>query len=527
MLTLDVHSVEYAQVPGYGPDHLLARLRRGDLRDAFPALDAGSASPPGASPFTDRAALARRLVAFNESVGNPLPQSAVDAIERDGAFVIAGQQPGLLMGPMYTLFKAITAIGVARQLQPHVGAPVIPAFWIAGEDHDLLEVNHCTIGGRRFTARHDELHASGPLPAVANITLEPFKHDLIAFLQQELPNRPHKPWVLEMVESVSFENYTTMFAQLLTKILGAGEIVLIDPMAIRELTSPVLAAALERSVAIQSAFTAGQQRLADAGYAAPLDRVAIFELTDTARLACAWGPDGLAMRDGTLPYDQAADLVRAEPRRFSPNAALRPIVQDAALPTLATVAGPTEAQYLWQIDPLYEALGVQRSKIASRVSATFVDANTADRARRMGFDLPAIFDAVSADDAYDQQRSTIETDDLDRVQTLGRDLIDAVEQASTERHHRLAARARRSIRHQVDRLLANLSDERLARDGRGRAQRRRLLEAIWPGGGLQERVASPFEWLAACGPDFVSSVMRELDATALCHHVVQVEQDVT
>ncbi|MAE60614.1 MAG: hypothetical protein CMJ49_04555, partial [Planctomycetaceae bacterium] len=270
MLTLDVALIPYDRTPGFGPDHLLARLQRGDLTDAFPAFTADHPHQPLASEFLNRAALADKLVATNAAYGNPLPDSTVAAIRSDGIFIIAGQQPGLLLGPMYTLLKAISALALARQLRDRVNVPVIPAFWIASEDHDLAEVNHVTITGRRFTCQHDQLKSPGPLPPVANISLTQFKPDLIAFLEQQLPNRPHKPWVLDQIKSIAFDNYPTMFAQLLTRVLGDEQIVLIDPMAMRELTAPVIAAALDRHEAIQSAFDTGRQQLAAAGFTPPL-----------------------------------------------------------------------------------------------------------------------------------------------------------------------------------------------------------------------------------------------------------------
>src|SRR5699024_9412840 len=56
--------------------------------------------------------------------------------------VIAGQQAGLLTGPMYTINKLISVVQFAREQQEQLGSPVIPIFWIAGEDHDFDEINH-------------------------------------------------------------------------------------------------------------------------------------------------------------------------------------------------------------------------------------------------------------------------------------------------------------------------------------------------------------------------------------------------
>src|SRR5881396_3463875 len=55
--------------------------------------------------------------------------------------ITTGQQPGLFTGPLYTVYKALSAIAVARRLEQERGVPVVPVFWVAGDDHDFTEAN--------------------------------------------------------------------------------------------------------------------------------------------------------------------------------------------------------------------------------------------------------------------------------------------------------------------------------------------------------------------------------------------------
>ncbi len=87
MLSLDVAHIPYDQTPGFGPEHLLARLQRGDLTDTFPAFSADHPHQPPASEFLNRTALADQLIATNAAYGNPLPDSTVAAIRSDGIFI--------------------------------------------------------------------------------------------------------------------------------------------------------------------------------------------------------------------------------------------------------------------------------------------------------------------------------------------------------------------------------------------------------------------------------------------------------
>ena len=91
-----------------------------------------------------RSALIRALHAYNRRVNaHSAVGENIDLLEReDSVVVIGGQQAGVLTGPLYTVYKAITILQLAREQQKKLNAPVIPVFWIAGEDHDLEEVNH-------------------------------------------------------------------------------------------------------------------------------------------------------------------------------------------------------------------------------------------------------------------------------------------------------------------------------------------------------------------------------------------------
>jgi uncharacterized protein YllA (UPF0747 family) len=78
--------------------------------------------------------------------------------------------------------------------------------------------------------------------------------------------------------------------------------------------------------------------------------------------------------DGRTAVDvaQARALLASEPATLSPGAALRPILQQAALPTLAYVGGPGELAYHRFIMPLYTALGVVAPTLIPRCSLTLV-----------------------------------------------------------------------------------------------------------------------------------------------------------
>src|SRR5437867_2662260 len=61
--------------------------------------------------------------------------------------VTTGQQPALFTGPLYTFHKALSAVALAQRLERERGVPVVPVFWVAGDDHDFAEANHAWVLG--------------------------------------------------------------------------------------------------------------------------------------------------------------------------------------------------------------------------------------------------------------------------------------------------------------------------------------------------------------------------------------------
>src|ERR1700737_3235779 len=71
----------------------------------------------------------------------------LDRLQNGAAAVVTGQQVGLFGGPAFSVYKALTAIRLANELTAN-GTNAVPIFWLATEDHDLAEVDHCFFGAR-------------------------------------------------------------------------------------------------------------------------------------------------------------------------------------------------------------------------------------------------------------------------------------------------------------------------------------------------------------------------------------------
>src|SRR5437588_8491784 len=209
-----------------------------------------------------RAALVEALRPGN--AGNP----SLDLLAQPGTVaVVTGQQVGLFSGPAYTIYKALTAVKLARDLAAR-GIPAVPIFWLATEDHDFAEVNHAWV----FDTEHRPIklevnEAAAPNQPVGEVRLASVPIDALRDALRDFP------FGAEMVERVAMAYIPGRplghaFGALLRYLLGDFGILQIDPMApaVRQLAAPTLRTALERAPELKRLVMARDRELNAAGY---------------------------------------------------------------------------------------------------------------------------------------------------------------------------------------------------------------------------------------------------------------------
>lgn len=507
-------SVAPERLPMIGRDAFIARLARGEFGGQFPMLDLSRPphrEPPphrGPGAFCDRSGLAHALAEGNAALGNPLDNATVDAIRGRGVMVIAGQQPGLLLGPMFTLLKAVTAVNAAERLSGVLDVPVVPAFWIASEDHDIEEVNRVSAGDHKLVLDHAELHRPGKRPPVGRVGFGEHRAEIEAFIDRVAAESPHGEAVRELTRDMHDHSYATQFGQMLARLMRGSGLVLVDPEWLRDMTAPVLAEAARRWDSIENALQTGRDRLGKLSLISPLESVKIFALDK-------WnGREAV-----TVSGEATAEAIEREPSRYSPSAALRPIVQDAVLPTVATVAGPTELLYLWEIDEIYAAMGIERSGLLPRLMATLIDDRTRRRAEQVGLHGEAILTVLERVREEAAHPPAADDADLREIESLAHELTRKLAAIDEEKERKTIERAVGSIRYRIDRVVRRVAQRRADRSGGGLAKLEKIAAAVYPHGELQERAASVLEMVGRYGDQLVPN-LRALEVEPLEHHLL-------
>ena len=529
-------SFRQSELPGTRP--LYADL----LRD-FPEVGAFYPHPPSleaalaaASEVRLDAAHRRQLVAElgrqNEG-GSVSTFNSIDRLGDPGTVVVAtGQQVGLLGGPVFTLYKAMTAVRCAEELTRR-GVPAVPVFWLATEDHDLAEVNHAWVLSPSRAPQRIEASTRGPAgAAVGEIEIADASVDEFESLCAGLP---YAAEAVALARSTygSPAGFGGGFRRLYQSLLAESGIIFLSPMraGVRELAAPLMRCAIERASDLTELLVQRGAGLRAAGYhqqvrvQASTSLVMLFENAARTALKRKNGTYWVESRSYT-PQDLLFRLDRS-PLDVSPGALLRPVVQDFLLPTAALVAGPSEAAYLAQSAVLYERLLGRMPVVLPRASFTALDRGCAKLLRKYGL-TPADcmvprnrLEAVIAPSVVPVPLR----DGLDSLQAkVGESLlgIDAALRGFDPTLEASFRVSKRKIEYQLDKIRAKVSREALRRAKTAQGHAARLSGFLFPGGHLQERVYGVLSFIAKFGPSFVERVRAETEPGTADHKVFEV-----
>jgi len=416
--------------------------------------------------------------------------------------ITTGQQPALFTGPLYTVYKALSAVALAHRLERERGVPVVPVFWVAGDDHDFAEANHAAVLGRdgelvKIVLR-ERPHAAPQLPLFRELLGSDIRTALDA-LDAALPDSECKPDVRQWLETCyrPDANLADAGAEALQQLLGG------------------------RGLAV---FRAHDRRAKRA--AAPW----ILKALDVTL------PDGLTpvMVEGQLGRDRARKdstefvlrrsgerLTRVQlekiaadtPERLSPNVLLRPVIEAALFPTLAYVGGPGEMEYLPEAAPLFSSLGVAPQAHVPRWSGVIIEARVEKVLSKHGL-TPADFDSQPGTLESRIAKAELPAELAASLQALRDDvesrfarLSGEVQQLdpTLERTVQSARNAALAGTNEIEKkLIASLKRT----EGTVVSQLARARAALWPDGKPQERVLTIASFLARYG----ASLLDQIDA---------------
>lgn len=489
----------------------------------------------------DRRTVANALRRYNQALGaGEATEESIRLLAEEGALaVVTGQQAGVLTGPAYSIYKAISAVQLARQQSQRLGRPVVPIFWVAGEDHDWHEVSWVQVpaGDGSVRLALSEIF-EGDRRSVGLTPMPPSVQQLIDQFTQLLPETEFTPGVIERIRSAAAAGpaldpaltggtptLADWFARLLTWLFESTGLIIVnsaDP-ALRQAEAAFFAQAILRHEQVDAALEQGYGRCQALGLLATVERqlgsLNLFTYIEGERLPLMGAGEHFWIRgQEAIGWSKEALLerVRTHPERFSTNVVLRPVVQGVLFPDLAYVGGPGEISYFALYRDVYQALDQQMPIVYPRSSFTLVEPPLARLLEKQQLSVADVLFRL------DEKRQEL----LEREDRLGIDgLFERFRTSFGEQYDQLVEQVllldqnlkfvveenRKQIAAQVGKLEEKAKQQHRKNCEVGLRQFERLGAHLAPGG-LQERSVSFLPYLAKYGPDLA---LRLLEAAPL------------
>lgn len=514
----------------------VAAFYAGDFRSA----DARRAAADRAAAHErDRTMLADVLLKQNERWGlGPKTRDNIEALrERDTVAVVTGQQVGFLTGPLYTIYKTITALQLAEQLAEETGRTVVPVFWVEGEDHDFEEIAGVTVLSRndvlqiRYAA--PTLPDKGNVGAVGRLALDGKAEAALSELDEALPPTEFKDDLMARVRDAYAPDVRLedAFVHLLRTLFPEAGLVFLNPddVRLKAMARPLFRREIEDGVAAAAHVEEASEKLRGPFHAQVQARpLNLFLLDESGRypLDLEKGRFHLRNRSRSFTKGELLDRLEAAPEQFSPNVILRPLMQDLLLPTAAYVAGPSEVSYFAQYKGVYDWAEIPMPIIYPRASATLVEAKVQKVLDRYDLDVSAFEEKV---DKVFRRLVLIglEADVDEAFKGAMRHLHQAIEEVKpkVQEVDRTLIKAAEATRASLVKELERFKERVVKAEKRNQDEVRGQLEKaavnLYPGGKLQERTLSVLYFLNKYSPDLLGGLQATLSLDTTAHQVVE------
>jgi bacillithiol biosynthesis cysteine-adding enzyme BshC len=469
---------------------------------------------------------------------SPQTFANINRLRGGATAIVTGQQVGLFGGPMFAIYKALTAVKLAEQAAA-AGIDAVPVFWLATYDHDLAEVNHVSIPGPDGVLRTLITSSHGIAGApVSNVSLG----------EEILPVVEEAAGLLGDSEVTQFlresyrpaETLGSAFARFYARLFSQWGVILLDASdaELHRVAAPMYRAAVERASEIDDALLARGRALEAAGYHQQVkvtaSSVLVFTLQNEART-----PIQRRANDSTsefviasetaaekLSLAELLDRIDNAPENFSPNVLLRPVVQDYLLPTLAYTGGAAEAAYFAQVGVVCETMQRRQTPIVPRFSATLVEPKVQRWLRQ--YDI-GVVDAFQGLDALRKMLAarTLPADLQAAFERANKSVVESfsgLQEALGKLDPTLVEASQTGvskIQYQLDRLRERATAAELRRSEVVSRHADGLSSSLYPENALQERGVAGAYFVARHGTELLKDIYDAVRVDCLDHQVLE------
>jgi bacillithiol synthase len=460
------------------------------------------------------------------------PSATLENIQRfrSGACaLVTGQQVGLFSGPTFSIYKALSAVKLAREAEK-LGIPCVPIFWLATEDHDLDEVNqaHIPNADGKIETLVSATRATKDAP-VGTISFGAEVSETVnragALLGDSEASR-------ELAECYRpGETFGTAFAKLLNDVFSEFGVILLDGSdpELDQIAAPLYRAAIDRTPELASALLQRDEQLRAAEYHQQVrvtdSSTLLFMIRDGARVPVHFEAGKFLIGGEEISAQELGRLADTSPHTFSPNVLFRPVVQDYVLPTLAYVGGAAEVAYFAQAGVVYEKLAGRITPIVPRFSATLIEPKPQALLEKYRLPFSELFQgpeglrqaigshllSANLQSSFDQATTAVEKSMRDVRESLAQ--LDKTLMESAEH-------AEQKMLYQITNLRSRAARAELRQSEIVGRHADLLSNSLYPHKALQERVVGGVYFLAKYGRDLLNGLLETIHPDCLDHQLI-------
>lgn len=326
---------------------------------------------------------------------SPQVAEAISSLNDENTYTVTtGHQLNIFTGPLYFIFKIVSAIRLARDLKAEFpDKNFVPVYWMATEDHDFAEINHTKLSGKKIAWDTPAVSATGRMSTES-------MEEVVRTYQNFLGLSDNSEKLAKLVEAAYLGHQTLADATryLVDGLFGEYGLVIFDAdrPELKQVFAPIMGRDIQQSGSYQAIMDTSA-KLEEAGYKSQVQprEINFFYLTDTYRERIVKLNDGryeVLRKDQYFADDDALrQAINETPERFSPNVVMRPVYQELILPNLAYIGGGAEIAYWLQLKSVFDDYGVDFPILVPRNSAIVTDDSLAVKILRLDLTFRSIF----------------------------------------------------------------------------------------------------------------------------------------
>ena len=447
-----------------------------------------------------------------QPVQKPVRHNIDQLLQKDTYTVTTGHQLNLFTGPLYFIFKIVTAINLAKELK--INFPdknFVPVYWMATEDHDFAEISHTYIAGKKVSW---DIRTTG---ATGRISTKEFKKTLQDYTST-LGVSDHAEELSKLMSDAytNHANLADATRSIVNSLFQEYGLVILDADDHR--LKRDFSSIIYRDITEQNSFrniSEANKKLNGLGFDNLVNprEINFFYLQDGLRERIVFEDNNYAVLNTEIIF--SAEELRKEikdyPERFSPNVVMRPLFQEFVLPNLAYIGGAAEIIYWLQLKQNFDFYQIDFPVLLLRNSALLNSKNLSSKLSRLDLDLKDIF--KNTEDLRKEWVRTHSKHVLDLNEEL-QELDDVFEKIKfrTGKIDPTLVASSEAVKARLHKAMKNLEKKLMKVEKRNFSDALNQIDSIkdklFPRGGLQERTENFGLFYVKYGRGFIDGLIE-------------------